>query len=158
MLITAPRCTITAMLGPATKLLVADEGERGAKLFVLDDRSLRDLANLVEGPIRQFDAAVTDREPTIRIIDDGDPFADRRLGLLARLQNEHYLVVLQGQCLSQGAFFLPGKGVVEIVAGARRPVQILVVRRRFGKARVIVGHESREEGIASRQSCGTRQA
>ena len=28
-LITAPRCTITAMLGLATKLLVPDEGERG---------------------------------------------------------------------------------------------------------------------------------
>ena len=58
------------MLGLAAELLVADKGECSAELFVLDDRGLRDLANLVEGPIRQFDAAVTDREPAIRIIDD----------------------------------------------------------------------------------------
>jgi hypothetical protein len=50
---------------------------RGAALARLGEREsgTRDLANLVEGPIRQFDAAVTDREPTIRIIDDGDPLA-----------------------------------------------------------------------------------
>ena len=68
MLIAPARSTATLRL--ATQLLLADEGKRGAELFVLDDRGLRDLANLVEGPIRQFDAAVTDREPAIRIIDD----------------------------------------------------------------------------------------
>src|SRR5690349_6256595 len=67
------------MLGLATKLLAAAAGARGPELFVPDDRGPRGLANLVEGPIRQFDAAVADREPTIRIIDDGDPFADRRI-------------------------------------------------------------------------------
>src|SRR5215831_7489667 len=44
-------------------------------------------------------------------------------------------------------------------AGNRRrraaPVQILVVGRRFGEARVIVGDESGEESIAFRQGCGT---
>ena len=89
----------TATLRFATQLLLADEGERGAKLFVLDNRRLRNLAKFVEGPIRQFDAAVTDCQPTIGIIDDGHPLADRRLGLLAWLQNEHDLVVLQGQRL-----------------------------------------------------------
>ena len=85
MLIATARSTATLRL--ATQLLLADERKRGAELFVLDDRGLRDLAHLVEGPIRQFDAAVTDREPTIRIIDDGDPLADRRLGLLGMLRN-----------------------------------------------------------------------
>ena len=99
MLIATARGAIAAMFRLATKLLFADKGERGAELFVLDDRGLRDLANLVKGTIRQFDAAVTDREPTIRIIDDGDPLADRRLCLLSWLQNEHDLVVLQGQRL-----------------------------------------------------------
>ena len=84
MLVSAPRCAITATRGPATQLLLADEGERGAEMFVLDGRGLRDLAKLVEGPIRQFDPTVADRQPAIRIIDDGDPFADRRLGF-ARL-------------------------------------------------------------------------
>ena len=84
MLIAAARPT--AMLGLATQLLVADEGERGAKLFVLDNRGLRDLAKFVEGAIRQLDAAVTDREPAVGIIDDRYPLADRRLGLLAGLQ------------------------------------------------------------------------
>ena len=56
-------------------------------MFVLNDRGLRDLTKLVKGPIRQVDPAVTDRQPTIRIIDDGDPLADRRLGLLGMLRN-----------------------------------------------------------------------
>ena len=87
------------MLGLATQLLLADEGERGAELFVLDDRGLRDLANLVKGPIRQFDPAITDRQPAVGIVDHGDTLADRRLGLFAWLQDEHDLVVLQGQRL-----------------------------------------------------------
>ena len=60
----------TATLRRATQLLVADEGRRGTELFVLDDCGLRDLANFVEGPTRQFGAAVTDCQPTVGIIDD----------------------------------------------------------------------------------------
>src|SRR5215469_14433061 len=97
--IASARCTIAATLGLATQLLVANEGKRGAEMFVLDDRGLRDLANFIEGAIRQFDAAVSDCQPTVGVIDDGHPLADRRLGWLARLQDEHYLVVLQGQRL-----------------------------------------------------------
>ena len=59
---------MAAMLRLPTKLLVADESKCGAKLFVFDDRGLRDLANFVEGPICQFDAAVTDCQPTVGII------------------------------------------------------------------------------------------
>ena len=99
MLIATARGAIAAVFRLATKLLVADKGERGAELFMLDDRGLRDLANFVEGPIRQFDPAVTDCQPAVGIIDDGHPLTDRRLGLLAWLQDEHYLVVLQGQRL-----------------------------------------------------------
>jgi hypothetical protein len=62
-LIATARGAIAAMFRLATQLLVADEGERGAELFVLDDRGLRDLAHFVKGPIRQFDPAVTDRQP-----------------------------------------------------------------------------------------------
>src|ERR1700761_8181682 len=66
-------------------------------------------------------------------------------------------VVLQGQRLRESTLLLPGKGVVEIVARTQRPVHILVVRRRFGKACVIVGDESRKEGVALRQGCRTCQ-
>jgi len=68
LLIAPARSTATFRL--ATKLLFADKGERGAELFILDDRGLRDLANFVEGPTRQFGAAVTDCQPTVGIIDD----------------------------------------------------------------------------------------
>ena len=50
----------TATLRLTLLLLLANESERSAELFVFDHRSLRDLAHFVEGPIRQFDAAVTD--------------------------------------------------------------------------------------------------
>ena len=83
----------------ATKLLFADKGERGAELFILDDRGLRDLANFIESSIRQFDPAVTNCQTAVGIIDDDHPLADRRLGRLAWFQDEHHLVVLQGQRL-----------------------------------------------------------
>jgi hypothetical protein len=60
----------TATLRSAAQLLFADEGERGAELFVLNDRGLRDLTNFVEGPIRQVDTAIADCQPTVGIIDD----------------------------------------------------------------------------------------
>ncbi len=82
MLIATARGAIAAMFRLATQLLLANEGKRGAELFVLDNRGLRDLTNFIEGPIRQFDPTVTDRQPTVGIIDDGHPLADRRLGLL----------------------------------------------------------------------------
>src|SRR6516162_2911259 len=132
------------------KLLLADEGERGAEPFVLDNRALIDLLDLVEGSVGQLDTVVADRKPAIGVIDDGDPLADRRLG---RLQNEEDLVVLQGQRPRQRALLLPGKRVLEILARTQPPMQILAVRRRFGKARVVVSHEDREEGVAIRQSC-----
>jgi hypothetical protein len=89
----------TATLRLATQLLLADEGERSTELFVLDNRGLRDLANFVKGPIRQFDAAVTDRQPTVGIVHHGDPLADRRFGLVGRFHDEEDFVVLQGQRL-----------------------------------------------------------
>jgi hypothetical protein len=89
--------------------------KRGTELLVLDDRALRDPANFVENPIRQFDGTVTDCQPTIRIIDDGDPLAVHHLGLFARLQDEDDLVLLQGQRLFRVRSFFTGKGVVEII-------------------------------------------
>jgi hypothetical protein len=56
----------------------------------------------------------------------------------------------------EGALLFPGERVVEIVAGAQRPVQVLLVRRRFGKARVVAGDEGREQGVAFGQSCPHR--
>jgi hypothetical protein len=64
-----------------------DEGERDIELFVLDDRGLRDLANFSEGPIRQFEATVTNRQPTVGIIDEGHPLADRRQILGVKLSS-----------------------------------------------------------------------
>jgi hypothetical protein len=37
-----------ATLRLATQLFLADESKRGAEVFVLDDRGLRDLANLIK--------------------------------------------------------------------------------------------------------------
>ena len=85
-LIAPARCFRAAPLWLAAKLLLADEGERGAEPFVLDYRALIDLLDLVEGSVGQLDTVVADRKPAIGVIDDGDPLADRRLGLLGRLQ------------------------------------------------------------------------
>ena len=50
-LIAAARCFGAAPLRFAAKLLFADESERRAELFVLDNRGLRDLAHFIEGSI-----------------------------------------------------------------------------------------------------------
>src|SRR5450759_5098801 len=117
-------------------LLLADDGESGAEPLVLDNRALRDLAQLGEGAIGQLDALVADRQPPVGMIDHADPLADRRLGLVAWLQNEDHLVVLEGQRPRQRALLLPGEGIFQIVARAQRPVQVFTVRRQLGKARI----------------------
>ena len=98
-LIAPARCFRAAPLRSAAKLLLADEGERSAEPFVLDNRALVNLLDCIEGPVGKFDALVADRQATVGIIDDGDPLADCRLRLFARLQDEQDLVVLQRQRL-----------------------------------------------------------
>lgn len=56
------------MLRSAPQLLLADEGERGAEQFVLDNRPLVDLLDLVEGPIGEFDPTAADRQAAVGII------------------------------------------------------------------------------------------
>jgi hypothetical protein len=47
-----------------------------------------------KGAVSELDALVTDRNPTIGVIDDRGPLADRRLCLLARLKNERMNITL----------------------------------------------------------------
>ena len=54
-------------------------------MFVLDDRGLRDLANLVEGAVGEFLSVMADRKSAVGVVKDGYVFADRRLDVLARL-------------------------------------------------------------------------
>jgi hypothetical protein len=58
---------------------------------------------------------------------------------------------MQGQRPRQGAFLLPDKSVVEIVAGslAQRPMEVFGVRRRVGEARVLIRHAPREKVLPS---------
>src|SRR3954462_9266296 len=95
-LIASAWCLLAAGFGPRN-LLLADNGENGAKPLVLDNLGLRDLPQLVEGTVSQLDTFVADRQPAIGIIEHADPLADRRLGLVTRRENENPLVVLQGQ-------------------------------------------------------------
>jgi len=86
---------------------------------------------------------VGDRKPAIGVVENRYVFVDRGLGWLAWLQNEDHLVVLQGQRLGEAPLFLLGKGVLEIVAGAQRPVQVLLIRGQLGKAGIVIGDECR---------------
>ena len=117
-------------------------------MLVVSDGALIDLANLVEGAVGEVDPVVADHKPAIRVVENGDVLTDRRLGRLARLQNEDHLVVLQGQRLRETALFFPGKRVVQIVAGVQWPMQILPIRRRLGEARIVIGHERRQHGVS----------
>src|SRR3954454_10746053 len=130
-LIASARCLLAAGFGPRN-LLLADNGEHGAEPLVLDNLGLRDLPQFVEGAVRQLDTFVADRQPAIGIIEHAHPLADRRLGLVTRGENENYLVVLQGQRPRERALFLPGKGILETIVVAQRPVQVLAVGWQFG--------------------------
>ena len=105
-LITPPRPA--ALLGSATQLFVADHSQNCPQLLVVSDRALVDLANLVEGAVGELDAVMEDRKSAVGVVKDGDPLADRRLGRLARLDDENHFVVLQCQRLREAALLLPG--------------------------------------------------
>jgi hypothetical protein len=98
-------------------LLLADEGKSRAKVLILDDRSLRDLPQLVKGGVGQVEPAVTDRQPAVGIIDHGDALAAELAGDLVRFEQEQNLVILQGQAVGDCPLLAPGEDVSEVVAG-----------------------------------------
>ena len=56
-----------------------------------------------------------------------------------------------------GALLLPGKRVLQVVAGAQWSVQILLIHGRLGKAGVVIGDKRREEGISPGQGARAGQ-
>lgn len=77
MLVVPARCFCAASPGFTVKLLLTDEGERGAEPFFLDNRTLVDHSDLVERAIGKLDAAIADRQPTVGIINDSDPLGQK---------------------------------------------------------------------------------
>ncbi|MNT41677.1 hypothetical protein D3C72_1780460 [compost metagenome] len=63
-----------------------------------------------------------------------------------RQQVEH-LVVLNRQALGHTARLAPREDEIQVLVGSQRPMGVVVIARRLGKARVIVGDEFRHEGI-----------
>ena len=92
----ATRCGLAASFC-TFDLPLADVPEDGTEVFVLDNGSLRNLPQFVEGAVRQLDTVVADRQPAIGIIEYSHPLADRRLSLVTRRENKNHLVILQGQ-------------------------------------------------------------
>src|ERR1700719_1670164 len=110
----AARCGLAASFC-TFDLPLADVREDGAEVVVLDDRSLRNLTQLVKGCVRQIEPTITDRQPTVGIIDDGDALAAEFASELVWLDQEHDLVVLQGQVIGDRALLAPGEDVGRIV-------------------------------------------
>jgi hypothetical protein len=96
-LVAPPRPAAT--LAQAAQLVVADHCQNCPGLLVVSDGALVDLANLVEGCGRSVATRLWRSKIGRRGSQRRLRFADRRLGLLAWLQNEYDLVVLQGQRL-----------------------------------------------------------
>ena len=97
-LIIATRRFLAAVLRFA-ELLVADHCQYRAQPLVLDNRSLIDLSDLIEGAVGQLNTLVADRQPAVGIVDHRDPLADRRRSLVSRFQDEKDLIILQRQRL-----------------------------------------------------------
>jgi hypothetical protein len=88
--------SLAAMSGFAALLLIADHRQQRTQPLVVGDRTLVDLSDLVEGAVGQLDTPIADRQPAVGVVDDGYALADRRLGLLARLQDEEHLAIFAG--------------------------------------------------------------
>jgi len=88
----------TASFSPLD-LPLADMREDGAEVLVLDNSCLRNLPQLIEVGVSQVEPAVADRQPAVRIIDNGDALAAELAGDRVRLEQEHDFVVLQGQAV-----------------------------------------------------------
>ena len=64
------------------------------------------LPQFVEGGVGQIEAMVADRQPAVRIIDYGDALAAELAGDRVRFEQEHDLVVLQGQAVTARTRYL----------------------------------------------------
>ncbi len=124
-----PARRLGAALLTGCELALADMRQDGAEVLVLDDACLGDLAQLVEGRVRQLDTIVLDRQATIRIVDDGDPLATQTTVDLGRLEHKEHLVVLQGQAVRDRALLAPSQALAKIVALAQRAMEIPCFRR-----------------------------
>ena len=111
-------------------------------------RGLRNLPQLVEGGVRQVEPTIADRQPAVGIIDDGDALAAELAGDLVRLEQEHDLVVLQGQVIGDRPLFAPGEDVGEVIAGRQWPMEVLGVVRFLAEAGVVIGQKTRQQLIA----------
>jgi hypothetical protein len=49
------------------------------------------------------------------------------------------------QIFGDRTIFLPGKGVIEIIIPSKWTMQVPLVERRLGEARIVVGHGKRRE-------------
>src|SRR5258706_15853869 len=133
-------------------LLLGNVGQDRTQALVLDNRSLVHLRTLVEGAVGQIDAVMPDRQSSVGIINYRNPFARQRPCNPGWLKNKQHLVILQRQVHRDRALFLPGKGIVEVVMSGQRTVNIAILERRLGKARVVVIDEQRQERVASRDA------
>ncbi len=110
----AARCGLAARFC-TFDLPLANVREDGAEVLVLDDRRLRNLTQLVKGGVRQVEPTIADRQPAVGIIDDGDALAAEFASELVWLDQEHDLVVLQGQVIGDPALLAPSEDVGKIV-------------------------------------------
>jgi hypothetical protein len=133
-LIAAARGAIAVMFRLATQLLVADKGERGAELFVLDNRARCQRLDLVEHPERQGDTFVLYSETTVRVIHHLDLLSCEPAREARRVQQKHHPVLTQCEIVGDLPLLAPRQDLVEIVGRRQRTVQIFRVRRRSVEA------------------------
>ena len=143
----AARCGLAASFC-TFDLPLADVREDGAEVLVLDDGGLRNLPQLVEGGVGQVEPTVADRQPAVGIIDDGDALAAELAGELVWLDQEHDLVVLQGQVIGNRPLLAPGEDIGEIVAGRQWPMEVLGVVRLLAEAGVVIGQKTRQQLVS----------
>ena len=114
-------------------LPLGDVGQDGPKPLVLNNRGLVDLLEPIEGPIRQIETRMADRQTAVRVVDHRDTPARQRPRHLIWLEDEEHLVVLQGEIARDGPLLFPGEHVIQPVVSLERAVGVAGVKGDLAK-------------------------
>ena len=88
-----------------------------------------------------------DLKPAIRVLAHVHLLARERLRGRGGLQDEHGLVVVQGEGAGDGALLPPHQLRLQVFVDGQRPVQVARVERRLGEPTIVLRHVGGEEGV-----------
>jgi hypothetical protein len=138
-----------ATLRPGAELFVADHRQYRSQVLVVSDGALADLAKLVEGAVGEVYLVIADRKPAIRIVETVTylPIAALAGSLGSTMKiTLSYCNVSAWERRRRCSF--QAKAFSRSSSARSGRVQVLLIRRKLSKARIVIGDECREQAVA----------